>query len=450
MNRPTLLFTCLLASLISHSQTKMVIDRIQCTSSFTNVFDYLNYPEAKKRVYTAIKDNAATLWNANLYDSELYTAYDLRVRRKAGGTMANRKLNTDITQPTVDGLHLFIGINENPIMISQEQREDSLLFSLLKKGYCIIDFQAVITDNSGIIKLNRTSSFVIQNNNLKSYGFVNRSYSISPSSLVDLTKQATQMLLDTTVEAMEVYAVKCSQAYFTDNFIMPTTVGRKRIFVDAKKDFISFKLSDSTENLLRFPNMNLYLMDLKKSKNKTFAAPELAAINHKRGNKGFKYCNMQRELRNVVGNKSYTSNIAVSMDENSPLPIMGFLSGNINYMVSGNDTVATFSIATEPKVGDRKIQLNAIYNGIDTSFHLTTGGLIKGAVAYDLEMNGQLLGKPFQVLFSIEPALKELYYNNQLVCIAKGRNLPQSFVLIDANLPKDILHQLLMLAFIKL
>jgi hypothetical protein len=449
MNRPTLLFACIVASLISHSQTKMVIDRIQCTSSYTNVFDYLNYPEAKKKVYTAIKDNAAALWNANLYENEIYTDYD--VKKKVGGTIANRKLNTAIVQPTVDGLHLFIGINENPVFASREDGHDSLLFSLLKKGHCVIDFQAVITDNNGNIQLDRKSSFIIQNNNPRSYGYVNRQYSISPSSLVELTNLATRILLDTRKKVLDFYAVTCSQAYFSDNFIMPATVGRKRTFMEAKKDFVSFKSNDSAQHLLRFPNMNLYLMDLKKKKGQAFTLQEQAAIDHKKNNSGFKYCNMQHEFRNVLDNRSYTSNIAVSMNENNAQVTMDFLPRQINYMVSGKDTVATFSIGTGFRDNNKKIQLSKLYNGIDTSFQLSTGSLVsEQTMVYNTSFNGMLLGKPFQMFFSNGNTLTEVFYNNQLVCIAKGGNLPESFVLIDANLPKDILHPLLMLAFIKL
>lgn len=449
MKRPTLLLACLMAFLASRSQTKMVIDRIQCTSSFTNLFDYLNYPEAKQKLYTVIKDNAAALWKADLYESEADTQYDLR--KRAGGLMANGKLNIGIVQPTVQGLHLFIGINENPVTIANENRNDSLLFSLLQRGYCLMDFQAVITDNSGDIKLNRKSTFIIQNNNPRSYGYVNRNASVSPSSLVELAKQATQMLLDTTVEALDFYAVNCTQAYFTDNFIMPAVMGRKRVILEAKKDFVSFKLNDSVQSLLRFPEMNLYLMNLKKRKGEPISVQEEAAIDHKKKNSGFKYCNMQHEFRDVLNNKSYTSNIAVSVNENGYQTDLGFLPREINYMVSGKDTVATFSIGTGFRDHAKKVRVNQFYNGIDTSFQLAVGNTIEEEpMVYNITFNGTLMGKPFQILSSNGNALKEIVYNNQLVCIAKGEKMSESFVLIDANLPKDVLHQLLMLAFIKL
>ncbi len=94
--------------------------------------------------------------------------------------------------------------------------------------------------------------------------------------------------------------------------------------------------------------------------------------------------------------------------------------------------------------------LNKIYNGVDSSFQLTqNAATAKRTITYNLQITGTLKNTPFEILSSASNTLKEIYYNKKLVCIARGENLPDAFILLDTNLPANIFEPLLMMAFFK-
>ncbi len=448
MNKLLLLFVPFFIYATSYSQTKMVIDRIQCTSSFSNLFNYLHYPEIGSKVYFAIKNNAVDILHVSFDTNETMPMLDIKT--KIFGSIANRPLNTDIPQPK-EGLHLFVNINENSTLLPRGKQLDSIQFELMQYSNCVIDVQVIVTDNEGNIKLDRQSDFIIKTKNAYFIGYPNTNYSMSPNSLIGFMQKATKILLDTLNDPTNIQIVNCTPAYFADNFIMPNIAGKQRTITETKKDFATFTLADSSKNLLRFPEMELYLMNLKKKANREYTMQEQAAIVYKKNHGGLKYCNMQHPFRNVLDNKNYTSHIALAIDDEGVYePIFKFLPGKINFLLAEKDTVARFSIAVDTWPSNKTIFIDRIYNGIDTSTQLALS-IIHGeqSIVYSINMEGQMGNHPFNILYSRSIGIKELYYDNQLVCVVKGDKLPESFVLINANLPKKILHQLLMLAFIK-
>lgn len=452
MNKLLLLITSVFIYTISHSQTKMVIDRIQCTSSYSNVFSYLNNTEIKSKVLEAIRNNAALLWNASINTNEAIYAFD--IKRKEVGNFSRTKMNASFDKSEVDKLHLFININESPSIVSPIFKAYKKQVGLPTEGnYSVITVEIAIIKNDGNIQLGLESNFIIQNQNPKAFGYRNMNYSMSPTSLIEFFNQSSKILLDTTTEMKNIHLVSCTQAYHTDNFIMPNIVGKKRTIAEVRKDFASFTTIDSAKNILRFGDMKLYLMELSKKKNPTPNYVELAALEHKRSHARYKYCNMVQEFRNVLDNKNYSTHVAIALnDDDYYQTILKFLPGKLHYFLSDKDTIATFSISETTALGNKKINLDSVYNGIDpdVKFAVNDNKMPTEPLLYNLDIEGTMNKKPFRILYGDEFSLKEIFYNNQLVCIAKGEKLLESFILIDANLSKDLLHQLLMLAFIKL
>ena len=447
MNKPILLIISLMMACMGFSQTKMVIERIQCTSSFSYLFNYLNNPEIKAKVYWAIKTNAVNVLHVSFDQNEPMPVFDIRTR--TFGTLADRDLDIIINKPQ-KGLHLFVNINENSILLPKGKKLSKQEIALLQTAGCVINLQLVVTDNDGNIKLDKMLDFAVQNKNTNSIGYLNKNYSMSPTSFIEFTQKATKILLDTFTNSTDVQIAYATPAYFADNFIMPNIASKKRIIAETKNDFAIFTLPDSSKNMLRFPNTKMYLMNLKKKGNATYNIQEQAAISYKKQHGGLKYCSMQHEFRNVLGNKNYTSHIAVAIDDEGVYePIFKFLPNRINFLLADKDTVAWFNVYSNFRETGKTVFIDRVYNGIDTSTQLVMFEKnMQESIVYSMSIEGEMGSHSFNILYSgID--LKEIFYDKQLVCVVKGEKLPEAFVLINANLPKDILHQLLMLAFIK-
>ncbi len=77
-------------------------------------------------------------------------------------------------------------------------------------------------------------------------------------------------------------------------------------------------------------------------------------------------------------------------------------------------------------------------------------GVLVNNMVYDMDILGFLKQIPFRILCSDNNTIKEIFYNNHLVCIAKGNNTPEVFVIVDEQLSKEKLEELLLISFINI
>jgi hypothetical protein len=119
-------------------------------------------------------------------------------------------------------------------------------------------------------------------------------------------------------------------------------------------------------------------------------------------------------------------------------------------MLQGKDTVAVFGIFKN--VGDpvKQIYLDKTTNGIDSS---STASISKEAYTfklfYDYQMTGKIKGNQFTIFNFWNNEMKELYLNNQLICIVKGKTDPENIILINGYNNPTMIKELLLIAYNK-
>ena len=119
-------------------------------------------------------------------------------------------------------------------------------------------------------------------------------------------------------------------------------------------------------------------------------------------------------------------------------------------MLLGKDTVAVFAIFKN--IGDpvKQIYLDKTTNGIDSS---STASISNEPytfqVTYDYQMTGKIKGSQFTVYSFWNNEMKELYLNNQLICIVKGKTDPENFILINGYNDTEMIKELLLIAYNK-
>lgn len=451
MKKALVLFLALKICIAANTQTKMRIDRIQTTTSCSNTFDFLNNAVVKQTVLQHISNAVNQYWNLQAEDLD---NTEINTKIKPNGSISNERINTALIKPEFNGWHLSLHLNENqPNYLLNILGSTTDAIELIPLTTSIIEVLLCLKDNSGVVQHKNNAYFIIKANNKNAFGYPDWNYSLSPTAFTDFVKQSIHMLIDSSKTILPINIVIGGAALFTDNFIMPATVNKTRIFPEIKKDFIQYTYADSSKKLLRFIEPVIYIMNLKKKADAQYTQQFVAALKHRKENINYKYCFAEQEFRSVLSNNNYTCKTFVAINDDAfNIALNGFkyLPGNLHCFLADKDTVATFSIEQNILSPNKEVYLNKIYNGVDSSFQLTqNAATAKRTITYNLQITGTLKNTPFEILSSASNTLKEIYYNNKLVCIARGENLPDAFILLDTNLPANIFEPLLMMAFFK-
>lgn len=451
MKKVILFFLALNVVIAANTQTKMRIDRIDATSSSSNTFNFLNYGVVKEIIVQHIGNAVKKYWNLETVDTD---NININFKRKANGSTSNETINASLVHPEFEGWHLSIQFNENlPNYVLKILGSTEDAFELIPVTTAVIDVQLVLKDNVGNVQHKSNAYFIVKANNKNAFGNPDWSYSLSPTAFTSFTKHAATILLDSSTTALPINLVTGGAAFFADNYIMPAITNQPRIFTEQQKDFIKYTYADSSKTLLRFVEPMIYVLNLKKKTDAEYPQQFAAAIKHRKENVNYKYCMAEQAFRSVFTNNNYTCKTFVAINNdvfNVPQYAYRYLPGNIHFLLSDTDTLATFSIDHNILATGKEIYFNKIYNGIDSSFQLIQQAVVpKRTVQYDLQMSGTFKNKPFEILCSAGNTIKEIYYNNKLVCITRGQFMPEAFILLDTNLPTNIFEPLLMLAFFK-
>ena len=451
MKKALVLFLALKICIAANTQVKMRIDRIQTNTSCSNTFDFLNNSIVKQNVLQHIGNAVNKYWNLQIDELE---KVEINNKIKPNGSTSNERMNTALVKPEFNGWHLSLHLNENqPSYLLNILGNTNDAIELIPLTTSIIEVQLCLKDNSGIVQHTNNAYFIIKSNNKNAFGYPDWNYSLSPTAFTDFVKQSIHMLIDSSKTILPINIVVGGAALFTDNFIMPATVNKTRIFPEIKKDFIQYTYADSSKKLLRFVEPVIYIMNLKKKADAQYTQQFAAALKHRKENINYKYCFAEQEFRSVFSNTNYTCKTFVAINDDAfNIALNGFkyLPGNLHYFLADKDTLATFSIEQNILSPNKEVYVNKIYNGVDSSFQLTQNASIsKRSITYNIQISGQLKNRSFEILCSANNTLKEIYYNDKLVCIARGENLPDAFILLDTNLPANTFEPLLMLAFFK-
>lgn len=444
-------FLFLLYSAVLLAQNKIRIEKIECISSCSNTFSYLNNTAQQGQFISAIKSQAGK-FNNLVFETDYFP--DFIIKRIENGFIENKKINTTIDNSDFSGWRLFVQILENaPPYIPTLLGIDNETAMLSINAQSIMEIKMCVKNTNGEIFLNKQSYFIINNSKTMGLGFPDYQYSMSANSLTKIIGIATKLFFANPQELELFNIVHCSPAFFTDNFIMPNIHGKKIHVSEIKKQFVTITDNQLNPQLLRFDSAIIYQINWKKYKLSNEKKQVTTIKNHLKSNTNFDYCFMEQEFRNVNANKNYSSKIYMAFNNNYERfsERVLFFEDTIHYFFSDKDTLATFAIKQNTTFAEKLIFLNKSYNGIDSNFQFTKSQKTESqSMPYNSAIMGKIKGENFQIFSSINNSLKEIFYKNELVCIARGIKFPQVLVHLNNNIPNETFLQLLIIAFIDL
>jgi hypothetical protein len=243
-----------------------------------------------------------------------------------------------------------------------------------------------------------------------------------------------------------------------DNFIQTEIGSKTKTTTSINKNIVQY-ISKKGLQSLRFQEPGFEPILLKGKKITPLSAELQTAI---RTEKMKDYIFLWEEGRDVFANKNYKIvTIATSADDpaytgsslwlnrKTGLPL-DYLKGNFHSLVQDNDTIAHFSIQTQISDSSKKVFFNQIINLKDNSIFYVSKNNQGGDHIYHYVLKGNLKNTAFKILISGisgSSSIKEIYYNNQLVCVAQGVLYPEVISLIDPDLSPEIINPLLLLSF---
>lgn len=270
---------------------------------------------------------------------------------------------------------------------------------------------------------------------------------------LETLKKSFAILFDstTTNEAIE---LTVGGAYVGDNFILAKTSGLPRTQVSTTKSISKFKYSGQ-EQLIRWGDQ-LYKDVVLYGKNKTILPEKLVkAFENNIGEADTNPVFLVQEGRDILANKNYTIQLAAHLginpyylNFNTVRPIIKLISGYNHFLFNENDTVAVFEIQIDKVDTTKKIFLNQVSNGIDTSSVTSIESPEKViSLNYDYLIKGKLKANNFEIKISGDRYLREFYFNNELICIANGNKTLERFVILDNSISSEILNALFIIGF---
>ncbi len=356
---------------------------------------------------------------------------------------------------------LSFDISEQPLNIDMElmDMDTTYINELLKKrNVCVYQFNAKIIRGDEKIVLER-QLFVLLARPENTYliGFEHPLYNLSPASLSKLLKTCLPILLDSN-NVSELIQVTALPTYVIDNFIQNELEGKPKTITSISKNTVQFP-SKSGLQLLRFQEPGFEPIVLKGKKITPISTELQTAI---RAEKMSNYIFLWEEGRDVYSNKNFklvtiataaedpsNSGSSLWINRKTGLPL-DFLKGNFHSLLQNNDTIAHFSIQARVSDSSKKVIFNQLINIKDNSVYYINKNVASSNHIYHYVLTGDFKHTSFKILISGisgSSSIKEIYFNNHLVCIAQGVLFPEVLSFIDTDLSPEILNPLLWLSF---
>jgi hypothetical protein len=340
-----------------------------------------------------------------------------------------------------------------------DEIDTSYINELLKKrNICIYKLNAKIirTDESVVLEKHL---FVLLARPDKSYliGFEHPLYNLAPSGFTKLLKTCLPILFDPENES-ELIQVTALPSYVLDNFIQSEIEGKIKTTTTITKNIVQFPSKKGLQSL-RFQEPGFEPILLKGKKITPISAELQTAI---RAEKMKDYIFLWEEGRDVYANKNFKlATIATSAEDpaytgstlwlnhKTGLPLE-YLKGNFHSLVQDNDTIAHFSIQSQITDSTKKVIFNQLVNIKDNSIYYISKNNPATNHIYHYVLKGTFNHSTFKILISGisgSSSIKEIYFNDRLICIAQGVLYPEVLSIIDTDLSSEILNPLLWLSF---
>jgi hypothetical protein len=430
------------------AQNKVVVEAIRSFSMFGPSMYYLE----DTAVQLGIKSKLSVILNKNfkllLYNQTLpienYTSTE---------ALKNNTIKFSIADTSTR--HLFIEIYEyDPISFLTGSALEAPDSAIIAGASSIFQISCILTNGVQEIISNQSVFAAISNTETGGFGIRPKNIFLTKKSFASVVQVGLQMALNPDNETM-VADIKTPAVYYADNFIMGHINNTSKIVVNTVKDTWGYTVEGNQE-LLRMGEQLFDEIWVKRKLVDSSASPLLLKKIKETGNTASSdFIYLRQECRDVYQDKNYTIKIATEIDPYSTASskkelFSDFLSGEVHLMLEGKDTAAIFTI--NKNIGDpnKQVYLDKTTNGMDSSSMAKVSKKdFPFQVTYDYQITGKIRGERFTIQSFWNHEMKEMYLNNKLVGIVKGKTDPENFVIVNDASNASIMKELLLIAYNK-
>ena len=441
-----LLFICIVFKL--PAQNKVVVEAIRSFSMFGPSMYYLEdtavQSSIKSKLSVILNKNFKLLLSNETLPIENYTSTE---------ALKNNTIKFNIADTST--WHLFIEVYEyDPISFLTGSALEAPDSAIIAGASSIFQISCILTNGIQEIISNQSVFAAISNTETAGFGIRPKNIFLTKKSFASVVQVGLQMALNPDNETM-VADIKTPAVYYADNFIMGYINNTSKILVNTVKDTWGYTVEGNQE-LLRMGEQLFDEIWVKRKLVDSSASPLLLKKIKETGNTASSdFIYLRQECRDVYQDKNYTIKIATEIDPYSTASsekelFSDYLSGEVHLMLEGKDTAAIFSITKHKGDPYKRIYLDETTNGMDSSsIAKVSKKEFPFQVTYDCQLTGKIRGERFTVQSFWNHEMKEIYVNNKLVGIVKGKTDPENFIIVNDASNASIIKELLLIAYNK-
>ena len=441
-----LLFICIVFKL--PAQNKVVVEAIRSFSMFGPSMYYLEdtavQSSIKSKLSVILNKNFKLLLSNQTLPIENYTSTE---------ALKNNTIKFSIADTSTR--HLFIEVYEyDPISFLTGSALEAPDSAIIAGASSIFQISCILTNGVQEIINNHSVFAAISNTDTGGFGIRPKNILLTKKSFASVVQVGLQMALNPDNETM-VADIKTPAVYYADNFIMGYINNTSKIVVNTVKDTWGYTVEGNQE-LLRMGEQLFDEIWVKRKLVDSSASPLLLKKIKETGNTASSdFIYLRQECRDVYQDKNYTIKIATEINPYSTASskkelFSDFLSGEVHLMLEGKDTVAIFAI--NKNIGDpnKQVYLDKTTNGMDSSSMAKVSKKdFPFQVTYDYQLTGKIRGERFTIQSFWNHEIKEMYLNNKLIGIVKGKTDPENFIIVNDASNASIMKELLLIAYNK-
>ena len=445
-----LMYICLLilAGYQAPAQNKVIVEAIRSFSMFGPSMYYLEdtavQSSIKNKLLVVLNKNYKLLLPNPKLPIENYTSNE---------ALKNNTIKFSIADTST--WHLFIEIYEyDPVSFLTGSALEAPDSAIIAGASSIFQISCILTNGLQEIVSNQSVFAAISNTETAGFGIRPKNIFLTKKSFASVVQVGLQMALNPDNETM-VADIKAPAVYYADNFMMGYIKNTSKIIVNPIKDSWNFSLLGNQE-VLRMGEQLFDEIWVKRKLVDSSASPLLLKKIKETGNTASSdFIYLRQECRDVYQDKNYTLKIATEIDPYSTASskkelFSDFLSGEVHLMLEGKDTAAIFTI--NKNMGDpyKQVYLDKTTNGIDSSSIAKVSKKdFPFQVTYDYQLTGKIRGERFTIQSFWNHEMKEMYLNNKLIGIVKGKTDPENFIIVNDLSNGPIMKELLLIAYNK-
>ena len=445
-----LMYICLLllAGFRVPAQNKVVVEAIRSFSMFGPTMHYLEDTSVQSSI------NAKLSILLNKYYNLSFSNQSLPIENYTSSE-ALKKNTIKFSISDTSTWHLFVEIYEyDPISFCAGSTFESSDSAIISRASSIFQISCILTSGLQQIINNQTVFTAISNTETNGIGIRPKNIFLTKKSFASVVQVGLQMALNPDNETL-VADIKAPAVYYADNFMMGYITNTSKIIVNPIKDSWSFSLLGNQE-LLRMGEQLFDEIWIKRKLVDSSASELLIKKMKETGNTASSdFIYLRQECRDVYQDKNYTIKIATEIDPYSTASsekefFSNYLSSEVHLMLEGKDTVSIFSITKHKGDPYKRIYLDETTNGIDSSsIAKVSKKEFPFQVTYDYQLTGKIRGERFTIRSFWNHEMKEIYLNNRLIAIVKGKTDPENFIITKDFTDAIMMKELLLIAYNK-